>query len=143
MTEFALGFASALLTLILYERLKRCLDKKERRNTTKKLLQVLCKEIEEGIKRCKHLIELRKKGEAKISFSRIFVDLWDASKLKIAENIDNLEILGCVHQIYYYFDLINFNMEKDRFGVGAAFANDKIGEIEGKYSTLKKLMVDY
>lgn len=54
----------------------------------------------------------------------------------ICNNINDIEIIGILHKIYYRFDLINFNMERDAFGVGAAFAEQYISEIEINYNKL-------
>lgn len=118
------------------ELLKRHWAKKDQKESSKKLLQALSKEIDEGIKRSEWLIEAAKDG--KLSFSRIYIALWDSSRLRIAEIIEDTETLRLLHQIYYRFDLINFNMENNRFGPGAAFARDYIKEIKSNYESLKR-----
>jgi hypothetical protein len=112
------------------------LEKEDRKEYSKNLLQSLSKEISEGIKRTEWLIDAAKEGKG--SYSRIYIALWDSSRLKISEIVEDTEILRLLHQIYYRFDLINFNMEHDRLGPGAAFARDYIDEIKSNYEALKK-----
>lgn len=129
-----LGFVGTLLI----ELAKRRWDDKDQKEYSQKLLIALCKEIEEGIGRSKWLIEASKNGKG--SFSRIYIGLWDSSRLKISEIVEDEEILELLHKIYYRFDLINFNMERDRFLPGAAFARDYINEIESNYQKLKEII---
>ena len=129
-----LGFSGA----IGIESIKRCWEKKDQKQKTKKMLFTLEKEIEEGIERCKGLIGCSK--SKKISFSRIYIALWDSIKIELAKTLEDLDILILLHKIYYRFDLINFNMQRDRFGVGAAFARKYIEEIEKNFNLFKKYL---
>jgi len=131
-----IGFILGLCGSLLVELLKRQLDKKEQRDNAKKLLQALSQEIENGINRCKWLIKLVE--ERKVSFSRIYTGLWDSVKSIITKNIEDAETLILLHKIYYHFDLINFNMNQQRFGTGAAYAKDYIKEIEENHVSLKR-----
>lgn len=135
MLAVIIGFIIGIIGSIFVEWIKRSWKKKDQKDYAKKVIQALCREIEEGIKRCRWLIDAAK--ENKISFSRIYIALWDSAKLRISESIEDLEVLRLLHQIYYRFDLINFNMERGAFGVGAAFAKEYIAEIEANYSSLK------
>lgn len=138
MTEFWIAIISVIIGFILgivVEEIKRWRKKGDQKKYTKKLLQLLCKEIGEGTERCKHIVNLREQN--KISFSRIYTDLWDSCKSRSLETIENLEVLHLLHQIYYRFDLINFNMERKAFSVGGAFAKEYINEIKKNYSSLK------
>lgn len=120
------------------EEIRRWRKKGDQKKYTKKLLQLLCEEIGEGIKRCEYFVNLREKNE--ISFSRIYTDLWDSCKSRSLETIENLEVLHLLHHIHSRFDLINFNMEGKKFGVGSAFAKQYINEIKTNYSSLKSKM---
>jgi len=122
-----LGFSGALII----ESIKRCWEKRDQEEKNKKMLKGLEIEISEGINRCRALIKFRK-GK-KISFSRIYTAFWDSIKFELSQNLKDVEILRLLHRIYYRFDLVNFNMERDRFGVGAAFAKEYIDEIEKNF----------
>lgn len=126
-----LGFASSILA----EHIRRALDRRDRREYAKQMLLAVIKEIEEGIIRCKGLIQAM--NENKISFSRIYVAFWDSMINEISQHIKDPEALKLLHSIYYRFDLINFNMEREKFEVGAAFANQYLTEIEENLSNLK------
>lgn len=120
----------------IIELLKRHWESEDQKVYSKKLLQAISKEIEEGIIRCEWLIKASKDGKG--SYSRIYIALWDSSRIRIAEVIEDAEILHLLHKIYYRFDLINFNMENNRLGPGAAFANEYISDIKSNYESLKK-----
>lgn len=145
MTEFRvdiisviIGFILGIVGSIIVECVRRFWKKKDEKKYAQKLLQALCTEIEEGIKRCNHIVNIRQ--QKKISFSRIYVALWDSAKIRISEVVEDLEVLRLLHQIYYRFDLINFNMEREEFSVGSAFAKEYIAEIKENYSSLKSKM---
>ncbi len=133
-----IGFMLGIVGSIIVEWVRRFWKKKDEKKYAQKLLQALCKEIEEGIKRCNYIVTIRK--QKKKSLSRIYVALWDSAKIRISEVIEDLEVLRLLHQIYYRFDLINFNMERGEFGVGGAFAKQYIAEIKENYSSLKSKM---
>jgi DNA-binding phage protein len=126
-----LGIAGSLFI----EWIRRFWEKKDKKDCAKKILHAICKEIEEGIERSRGLVNMAK--ENKISFSRIYTALWDSARLRISESIKDVEVLGLLHKIYYRFDLINFNMERERFSKGAAFATQYIAEIEANYASLR------
>ncbi|KPK99316.1 MAG: hypothetical protein AMJ91_08205 [candidate division Zixibacteria bacterium SM23_73_3] len=130
-----IGFGLGIAGTLFVERIKRSWHKKDQKEYAKHVLQAIYKEIEEGISRCKGLIDLLENN--KISFSRVYTALWDSARLKISESIQDEEILRLLHRIYYRFDLINFNMERDKFSVGAAFAKEYIAEIEKNFNLLK------
>ena len=48
-----------------------------------------------------------------------------------------------MYSIYNSFDLINFNLEKDRLGTGASFARDHKKQIDENYSILIKKISEY
>jgi hypothetical protein len=123
-----LGFAGNFFT----EKIKRFWERKDKKEDMAKIFLVLEKEISEGIKRCDGLTGF--KNNNKISFSRIYVTLWDSVRFEICINFEDQKLLESLHQIYYRFDLINFNMEKDRFDVGAAFAEEYIDEIKRNFA---------
>jgi len=127
-----LGFVASALNDLL----NRYWANKDQKVYSKKLLHAISKEIEEGIERSEWLVKAAK--ENKFSYSRIYIGLWDSSRTRIAEAVEDTEILKLLHKIYYRFDLINFNMENGRLGPGAAFASDYIDEIKSNYELLKK-----
>jgi len=126
-----IGFGSS----IGVEWTKQCWEKKNQREKTRRMLKALEKEIEEGIERSKALIKFLQND--KLSFSRIYIKYWESINSILAQCIDDIEILNLLHRIYYRFDLINFNMEHQRFGVGAAFAREYIDEIKENFEKLK------
>lgn len=134
--SIAFGFILGFFGSIVIELIRRSFEKKDKRDYTKKVLQALCKEIEEGINRCEGLIKFA--DENKGSLSRIYTGLWDSSRSRISESIGDLEVLILLHQIYYRFDLINFNMNNERFLPGAAFARQYFTEIETNYRSFKR-----
>ncbi len=141
MPESWVAIIAVIIAFILgmvVERIKRCWEKGDQKKYAKKLLQLLCEEIGKGIERCEHFVNLREQN--KISFSRIYTGLWDSCKSRSLETIENLEVLHLLHQIHCRFDLINFNMEGKKFGVGGAFAKQYINEIKTNYSSLKSKM---
>ncbi len=74
--------------------------------------------------------------------SRIYVALWDSMKVELSKNIQDPEILRLLHKIYYRFDLINFNMNHDRFGAGAGFAKEYLSEMKANLTALKERIKD-
>jgi len=130
-----IGFCSS----IGIEKVKKFWEEKDQEEKNKNMLKAIEKEIEEGIERSKGLIEFLE--NKKFSFSRIYTEYWTSTNAMLAQNIDDIEILNLLHRIYYRFDLINFNMEKDRFGVGAAFAKEYINEIKNNYEKFKNKII--
>lgn len=126
----------AVIVALGIEIWRRISDKRSNDKRIKTILKTIQKEIEEGIIRCELLVELINK-EA-ISFSRIYNVLWDAARLEICRNIRDLDLLQSLHQIYYRFDLINFNMEREEFAKGAAFAKQYLVEIKENYKKIKE-----
>ena len=118
------------------ECIKESWEAKDKREKAKKLLTALEKEIEEGIRRSEGLIGFLENN--KLSFSRIYTEYWSSTNHMLVQYIDDVEVLTLLHRIYYRFDLINFNMERDRFGVGAAFAKEYISDIKENFENLKK-----
>jgi len=126
-----IGFGSS----VGIEYIKKYLEKRDQKEKNKNILKALEKEIEEGIERSEALIRFLQ--NKKLSFSRIYIEYWVSTNLILAQHIDDVEILNLLHRIYYRFDLINFNMERNRFGVGAAFAKQYIDEIKENFDKLK------
>lgn len=126
-----LGFALSMLA----EYIRRTLDRRNRRERGKQLLSAIVKEIEEGIARCQGLVQARNEG--KISFSRIYIAFWESMRAELPQYIEDPEVLRLLYSIYYRFDLVNFNMEREEFGVGAAYAEEYLAEMEANLSSLK------
>jgi len=135
-----IGFVFSILGDIIRNRS----NKKRRKHNGEQLIKSILNEIEQGTKRCDSLI--RMKAEGKISFSRIYVSLWQSMQVDLShyiyEFLKDPNILKLIHSIYYTFDLINFNMEREEFGVGAAFANDHRKKIENEYIELKDKLIE-
>ncbi len=129
-----LGFAFSVLA----EYIRRVMDRRERRERSEVLLSAIVEEVEEGVSRCQTLVKF--KDEKRVSFSRIYTALWDSTNVELSKYIEDLkapEVLSLLHKIYYRFDLINFNMEREEFGVGAAFADQYLQEMQDNLSKLK------
>jgi hypothetical protein len=131
-----IGFVSSIGILVI----TRFLEKRDQRERINQLLSSIVKEIEEGINRCQILIKLLNRKKPKISFSRIYTQFWDSTVADLGRYVEDLEVLKLLHQIYYRFDLINFNMEKNRFGTGARFAKDYFEEIQSNLARVKARM---
>jgi hypothetical protein len=132
------GAVLGFLLSLLGEYTRRVWERNKRREYAKGFLSAILVEVEEGVSRCEWLVKKRKDhGE---SYSRIYVALWESSRNELVEYIEDLnarEVLRLLHKIYYCFDLINFNMQREKFGVGGAFAEDKLSEITSSLSKLK------
>ena len=140
--EFELIVFGAILGFvlsILAEFIRRTWDRRNRREYGEQLLKSIIIEIERGISRCQTLVQ--NLNENKISFSRIYTALWNSMKVELShyifEYIKDPEILKFIHSIYNSFDLVNFNMEREQFGVGAAFASSHLEGIQDNLSKLK------
>jgi hypothetical protein len=127
-----LGFASAIGS----EWVRRRWEKNARKDHGKKLLEAVLDEVRQGMERCDYLIRMKKNGN--VSFSRVYTALWDSSRLDLSQTIEDLEILRLLHSLHYRFDLINFNMNRGEFGVGAAHTEDHSASMQ---DYLKKLEV--
>ncbi len=130
------GFAMGLFATLIGVRLQRSWQEFDDKRFRQKVLESLIVEIQNGLERTKGLINLRNQG--KISFGRIYVALWDSVNQRLAGSLKDGEVLNLLHQIYYRFDLINFNFDKDRPGASGAFAQTYADEIENNLKLLKK-----
>jgi len=54
--------------------------------------------------------------------------------------IEDPEIFKLLDSIYYAFDLVNFNMNRNEFGIGAAFAKARLS---GMRERLEKIEVKF
>ncbi|MCJ7813411.1 hypothetical protein MUP95_08885, partial [bacterium] len=84
--------------------------------------------------------ELRKKKPPKDSPTRIYTQTWDASRMSLTQSIEDIEIFKQLFILYTDFDLINFNMIRGDFTMGANFAIDKLPELETALAELRKLI---
>jgi hypothetical protein len=138
-----LGFG---LTIWL-EHIKRQWEQRDRFKRAQQLLSAIIIEIENGIKRCERLVFLRDESLKKVmekqqnkidvSPSRIYTSLWDSMMFEFSECIKETKILKLLHSIYSNFDLVNFNMERNDFLMGANFAADKLSYIKTSLSEIK------
>jgi hypothetical protein len=67
---------------------------------------------------------------------RIYTDLWHTTNQRLAATLSDTETLAVLHRIYYRFDLINFNCERDEPGAGAAFAKEYMTDMEANLCRL-------
>jgi len=105
------------------------------------LLSAVVGKVEEGISRCDYLVNL--KQEQKLSFSRIYTALWESMTTELSLGIGDLkapEALTLLHRIYYRFDLIDFNMDRNEFGTGAAFAEHYLHEMQENCSKVREIV---
>jgi hypothetical protein len=130
------GFVMGLLATVIGVRLQRSWREYDDKRFRQKTLESLIVEIQNGLERTKGLIALRNQG--KISYGRIYVALWDSVSQRLAGSLKDGEVLKLLHQIYYRFDLINFNFEKKRPGASGAFAATYAEEIESNLKLLKE-----
>jgi hypothetical protein len=125
MAELNLGslLAGALLgfgATQIHEWIRRYLKRKEQQKRGLEILEAILVEVRLGIKRCETLIQRLEDEE--VSFSRIYTGFWDSLRSEVPTYIKNMVELKNLHNIYYIFDLVNFNMNMGNYGAGAAFA---------------------
>jgi len=123
-----LGFVFALVGTYV----QRIVDHKERQKRAKTLFSLVIREAREGVNRCESIVTLY--AEKKISSSRVYVAVWDSARVELTEYAHDLkvqdDILGRLHNIYYRFDLVNFNMQLKQYSVGVAFAVQYLKQIK-------------
>ena len=129
------GFSMGLIATLIGVRLQRSWHEFDDKRFRQKVLESLVVEIQNGLERTKGLIEMR--NQEKISFGRIYVALWDSVSQRLAGSIEDGDVLNLLHQIYYRFDLINFNFDKNRPGASGAFAETYADEIESNLKDFK------
>jgi len=122
----AVGALIGLCSTLFVEHKKRLREQYDRRDRGKQLFKAILEEVKIGIERCNSLSKRLDETPPSISFSRIYTHLWDSAIPELSKSIDDLEIIRLLNSIYYYFDLVNFNMNRNEFGIGAAFAKDKL-----------------
>jgi len=131
------GAVIGLAATLFAEHKKRLREKIERRDRGRQLLKAIIEEVKMGIDRCNGLSKRLDDNPPSISFSRVYTGLWDSTLPELSNSIDDLEILRLLNSTYYYFDLVNFNMNRYEFGVGAAFAKDKLQSLKENLSKLE------
>ncbi|MEW6076723.1 MAG: hypothetical protein AB1724_02805 [Thermodesulfobacteriota bacterium] len=129
------GFAMGLLATLVGVRLQRSWQEHDDNQFCQNILKSLIVEIQNGLERTKSLTSLR--DQSKISFGRIYIALWGSVSQRLAGSLKDGEVLNLLHQIYYRFDLINFNFEKNRPEASGAFAATYVEEIENNLNLLK------
>lgn len=127
------GFALGLLSSYLILRVQRSWQSKDDAAYSRNVVESLITEIEEGIERAKFMAQ-------NVSFSRIYIALWQSTIQRLAATLTDKEMLKLLHRIYYRFDLINFNCEIDRPEAGSAFAKQYVSEIEENLVKLRALL---
>jgi uncharacterized membrane-anchored protein YhcB (DUF1043 family) len=118
---------------------KRRERKQKKRDCNKAIshLGAIITEVERGYERCFSFADRLKKGQ--VSLAKIYTHYWDSFSGIIIEHIDNAELHDILHKIYYYFELVNFNIELNERDTGAGFARDYYGEINGLLQRLKEI----
>jgi len=119
-----LGFMASLIA----NSLKRKWDQADRKKRAIRLLETVLEEIEVGYDRVKTLEKYFKTKTE--SYSAIYTEIWDSAKIDLAVNIDNQEILKLLFKFHNAFYLINFNMGRGAFGVGGAWAENFLPQLE-------------
>ena len=132
-----IGFGAlvGLASSVLFDWIRRAWDRWQRRRRGRKLLVALFQEAEEGIARCEGLAKAARKGS--VSFSRVYVSMWESMRLELWQCLEDVEILRLLDSIYRRFDLVNFNMQREAFAVGAAFAAEYLPEMHENLSKLQ------
>lgn len=133
-----LGFALGVLGSYLGLRLERSWQQKDDRDYTQQVLVSLIAEVEEGLDRAKMMARLADEGSA--SLGRVYTALWESSMQRLAATLRDTKTLRLLHQIYYRFELINFNCDHGRPDAGGAFARDYAAEIATNLTTLQELV---
>ena len=131
------GALIALASTLFLDHKKRAREKSEQRDRARQLLKAIIEEVKMGISRCAGLSKRLDDNPPSISFSRVYTALWDSTLPELSKTINNLEILRLLNSTYYYFDLVNFNMNRNEFAVGAAFAKDKLTYLQENLSKLE------
>lgn len=132
-----LGALIGIFSTFFVEHKKRLREKNEQIEHGRKLLKAIIEEVKMGINRCEYLAKNISSASPSISFSRIYTGLWDSTLPELAKSIEDLEIIRILDNIYYYFDLVNFNMNRNEFGIGAAFARDKLLNLKDNLRNLE------
>ena len=127
-----------LVATLVVEGRRRKLERGDRQKNGKELLAAVIAEMEQGLKRCEHLAEMLQ--DKQVSFSRVYTAVWDGLLGEVCEyvgSIGDTEALRILVRNYLLFDLVNFNMEQQKFGRGEAFANEYLDEIRDGLAKLK------
>ena len=138
--DIFLIIAGALIGLgstLFVEHKKRLRDKNAQRDYGRQLLKAILEEVKMGIDRCAGLADKISGADPSISFSRVYTGLWDSALPELSKTIEDIEIIRLLDSTYYYFDLVNFNMNRNAFGIGAAFAKDKLPYMKQNFSELE------
>ena len=131
------GALIGLGSTLFVEHKKRLREKIAQRDHGRQLLKAILEEVRMGIDRCAGLADRIGGANPSISFSRVYTGLWDSTLPELSKSIDDLEIIRLLDSTYYYFDLVNFNMNRNEFGIGAAFAKDKLPYMKQNLSDLE------
>lgn len=131
------GALIGICSTLFVEHKKRIRDQYDRRDRGKQLLKAILEEVKIGVERCNGLSKRLDETPPSISFSRIYTGLWDSAIPELSKSIDDLEIIRLLNSVYYYFDLVNFNMNRNEFGIGAAFAKDKLPYLKENLAKLE------
>ena len=121
----ALGFGFTYLT----EWRRRYHDRKDRAYHSKQIAMDVSFEAKQGINRCFNLAKGISKKPKSFSLGKIYTAFWDSVKNELARDLEDREALKLLHRIYHRFELVNFNMDKNRLGAGAAFADTHLQEM--------------
>lgn len=132
------GALIALCSTFFIDHKKRLREQYDRRDQGKQLLKAILEEVKIGIERCDSLSQLINKSPPMVSFSRIYTGLWDSTIPELSKSIDDIEIIRLLNITYYLFDLVNFNMNRNEFGIGASFAKSDLPILRENYSKLEQ-----
>lgn len=129
-TAWLLGLLTSIAVFVA----ERWWQRRQDAEFTREVLRGLALEVHEGIGRAREMIRQREEG--KVSLGRIYVGLWEATAERLATSLNDASTLALLHRIYYRFDLVNFNCNRDRPDAGASFAKEYLVDLEANYCRL-------
>jgi hypothetical protein len=132
----AVGAGLSLIPGLVLDEVRRSRDRRDRHDRAERVVRALTMEVEEGVHRCEALSALL--GRVEVSYSSVYTSLWDTTQAELAQWLEDVESLVLLHRIYYRFHLVNFNMNRGEFGVGARFAQEYIEEMKDNLSKVRE-----
>jgi len=132
------GALTAFIFAIIMKMIENYLAKIGKKDKAQNFLLLLIQEIDAGIKRCEKFIKLDEENPRKESLGRIYTAMWENTQVLIFETIENTLVLHLLCENYRRFDLINFNLDKDRYGGAVGFAKSHIENLKKDFETIKE-----
>ena len=132
-----IGFVFGILGSHITHSLELQSKKKADADFAKKAIDMTIKEIERGLDRVKRIVELLTNNG--VSYSHICTLVWQSSSERVTLSVEGTDVLELIHELYHYFDLINFHCDVRDYETGAGFARDNKDAIEKELAKLKEL----